>query len=243
MCAYFGGKSRNGKDIALFIKKRMEGIKCDELIEPFCGILGVTRHLVDDYLVTSSDYNEDLIFLLEYLQKNPTFTMPVINREKFDELKKAHELSFEKSFAMLFCTYMSHYKGSYLPNDCADKTGRLHPHHTRNFNNLNKNIIPVINKFKFYNWEYDRWDEHLSSGGYVVYCDPPYVNTSQAYKKNNFDSDKFWKIMKKWKDYGNYIFVSELTCPIKHEELYSKSSNISASNKKKRMIDKLFFIL
>jgi len=129
-----------------------------------------------------------------------------------------------------------------LPSDYVPKNGKRREYGTENFKSIKKNIVPIIDKIEFYNREYEEWDNHLSSGGFVVYCDPPYANTELRYKKNKFDTEKFWKTIKKWKTYGNYIFVSELTCPIEHEEIYSKILPVSTSNKKKKMVDKLFYI-
>ncbi len=241
--SYYGGKSRTGKDIARAIKNRMKGVDCDELLEPFCGLLGVTRHLTDDYLITCSDYNEDLIFLHKYIQKNALTTMPIITKERYNELKNNSTLSFEKSFAMFFCTYMAMYKGSYLPSTLVDKNGRIHQLHARNFKTLKNIISPISNKIDFYHRDYEEWDSHLSQGSFIIYCDPPYVGTDQVYKNKSFDTDKFWKTMKRWKDYGNHIFVSELSCPIEHELLYSKILDVTVSNNKKQMVDKLYYVL
>ena len=248
MCAYYGGKSRNGKDIAevikCVVKKELKDVpKTIELIEPFCGMLGVTRHLVGDYVVSSSDYNEDLIYLLNHLKENPEFEMPKISREKFKELKNQNENSFEKSFALLFCTYMSYYRGSYAPESVTDKKGNVHNFHLRNYNNLKKGVVPVLNKINLSVCDYQFWDARLKNGGFIVYCDPPYCHTYQAYKKKIFDTEQFWTTVKKWKNYGNYVFVSELKCPIENIEVYCKSLQCTTSNKNKKMIDKLFYIL
>ncbi len=244
MCAYYyGGKSRTGKDIAIAIKNHMKDIKCYELIEPFCGMLGVSKNLINDYLITCSDYNEDLIFLHKYIQENPNFTMPVISKERFNELKVSNELSFERSFAMFCCTYLAMYKGSYVSNDSLLKSGKIRHIHSENFKSIKNIIVPISNKIDFYCKEYNEWESHLSQGSFIIYCDPPYVDTFQKYKTKIFDTDKFWKTVKRWKDYGNYVFVSELTCPIEHEVIYSKTLACSTSTKKKQMLDKLFFIL
>jgi site-specific DNA-adenine methylase len=138
---------------------------------------------------------------------------------------------------------MSYYRGSFAPKSVIDKKGSVHNFHLRNFNNIKNNIIPIINKIQFKHCDYTFWDENLKNGGFIVYCDPPYYKKNQAYKTNDFDTEEFWKIIKRWKNYGNHIFVSELQCPIEHEELFSKCITCTTSNKNKKMIDKLFYIL
>ena len=51
----------------------------------------------------------------------------------------------------------------------------------------------------------------------IVYCDPPYANTTEYGKGSNknedsFNSVEFWDYMRKWSD-ENIVFVSEYAAP------------------------------
>jgi len=236
--SYCGGKQRTGKNIAEIIQKNS---KFKNYIEPFCGMLGVTIHL-NDLIIKCSDYNEDVIFILNELKNERLNIMPIINKELYNSLKNGNDLNTEGSFARLFCTYMSFYRGSFIPNDCVDNEGRIHKMHNRNFNRLQL-LKNYIKSFEFTKKDYTEWEDEVKKGGYLIYCDPPYFNTAKIYKTKNFNSEDFWKTMKRWKDYGNDVFVSELVCPIEHDVLFEKVIDVSVSNKKKVMNDKLFKIL
>ena len=83
----------------------------------------------------------------------------------------------------------------------------------RNFYSELKNSLKSIQgaisrkDVKFYHRKYDAWKPK----GMLVYCDPPYKDTTQ-YKVGDFDHEKFWNVMRKWSK-DNYVFVSEETAP------------------------------
>lgn len=49
--------------------------------------------------------------------------------------------------------------------------------------------------------------------GDVVYCDPPYANTTSYKDTDAFDHDKFWDVCRDWAALGALVFVSEYTAP------------------------------
>lgn len=242
--AYIGGKSRTCKEISKIIKEYVKDKEVKEYYEPFCGGLSVACEFVNEYIVNCSDYNEDLIYFWNEV-KNGNFTeMPVVSEEYFDELKNSKELSLDKSFAMFWCTYLCVYKGKYMPNNYIKVKGRriMRRYQSERFSGIKKkeSKIKLIN---FECCEYKTVSNKVKDGKFIIYCDPPYINTIQAYKVKTFNSEEFWKTMKLWTDQGNYVFVSEKVCPIDHIVMHEKDLSISMSNKGKRMSDKLFLII
>ena len=46
----------------------------------------------------------------------------------------------------------------------------------------------------------------------LIYCDPPYANTTKYTGTPDFDTDKFWDVMRKWSK-DNDIYISEYEAP------------------------------
>ncbi len=69
--------------------------------------------------------------------------------------------------------------------------------------NKHKNLKGVIFKHRNY--------KNLNPKGEIVYCDPPYANTTEY--TGNFDSKQFWHIIRKWSQ-DNIVLISEYTAPV-----------------------------
>ena len=57
--------------------------------------------------------------------------------------------------------------------------------------------------------------------GFVIYCDPPYNNTTGYENSKNFDFEEFWNTMNKWSE-NNIVLVSELNAPENWISIWSK---------------------
>lgn len=234
--AYIGGKSRTCKEISKIIKDYVKDKEVKEYYEPFCGGLSVACLMTDLCPVNCSDYNEDLIYFWNEVKSGNFTEMPVVSKEYFDELKNSEELSINKSFAVFWCTYLCVYKGSY----CIDGIGKREYHGER-YRSI-KRKEPFIKLMNFENCDYKDISNKVKDGKFIIYCDPPYVNTFQPYKVKTFESEEFWKTVKLWSDQGNYVFVSEKVCLIDHVVMHEKDLQVSIGSRTKRMIDKLFLI-
>ena len=241
MPAYSGGKFYTSKDIYKAIKEQVKNKEVRGYIEPFCGGLNVIKEFVDEYECYAYDNNKDLIFLWNHIKENDFDIMPVISKEYFDELKKSNELSVDKSFAMLFCVYNCIQYGSYVSNSYQANSGRINKYHEERYNGIIK-YKSKIKKINFKCQDYKHTTEQVQNGGFIIYCDPPYINTAQTYSSKNFNTEEFWKTVEIWKQLGNYVFVSEKTCPENYEVIFEKNINVGTSRGSKRMTDKLFMV-
>jgi len=248
MPCYIGGKFRNCKDIKKAIMLDIKDEEIKGFIEPFCGGLNVTKEFYKDYNCFCFDNNEDLIYMWNYIKNNVLPDIPIISKEKYKELINETELSFEKSFASFFCTFSSIYKGSYINDHKINKkSSTIRYYHKERYNGIKK----IENLFKSVNFQLTDYKNitkyiDISQGGYIIYCDPPYLNTLQGYaNKNIFDSLEFWNTAKKWKEMGNYVYVSELSIPddINNKIIFEKNINIPISQGRRVMNDKLFKLL
>ena len=242
MPSYSGGKFYTSKDIYKAIKEQVKNKEVRGYIEPFCGGLNVIREFVDEYECYAYDNNKDLIFLWNHIKENDFDIMPVISKEYFDELKKSNELSVDKSFAMLFCVYNCIQYRGYVNNHYVNKkTTKISRTHNIRYNGIKK-VEQHIKKINFKCQDYKHTTEQVQDGGFIIYCDPPYTDTTQAYSTKKFNAEEFWNTVLLWKYLGNYIFVSEKVCPVDNTCIFEKNINISMTRGDKKMTDKLFMI-
>lgn len=76
----------------------------------------------------------------------------------------------------------------------------------------------------------------------LIYCDPPYNNTTQAYGTGTFNTEEFWSVMRKWSK-NNDVYISEYSAPDDFEcvlEMPTKTSIRNKDNKMDKRIEKLF---
>lgn len=233
---YYGGKSRTGKDIAKVLKSLISSIgPIKGYIEPFCGALGVMRHMTNDYFVCyASDSCKDLILLFKEIV-NDTFIKPDMTEAEYKSLKYS-ESSALRGYAGFGLSYSGQWFRAYSQKYIGKRN-----QNDESFNAL-MNIKDSIKRVEFTHCDYRNCNEDIVNGGYLIYCDPPYKHSLYGYEgcSHSFNSEEFWTTVKQWKEYGNIVVVSERECPIKHEILYIKQlCNID----KTVYVDKLFLIV
>lgn len=77
----------------------------------------------------------------------------------------------------------------------------------------------------------------INSNNPVIYCDIPYKGTGE-YKEGGFDHDKFFQ----WaNDCPHPVYVSEYDTPLIEVNAFTHRSSLSATNNKKKTIEKIFW--
>lgn len=74
----------------------------------------------------------------------------------------------------------------------------------------------------------------------LIYCDPPYANTTKY--KDDFDHDKFWKWCRDKVKEGHTVFVSEYNAPDDFKCVWSKEiiNKLTKNTGSKKGVEKLF---
>jgi len=85
---------------------------------------------------------------------------------------------------------------------------------------------------------------NLSPIDSVIYCDPPYNETTQYSKKivGEFVSEEFWDVIRKWSK-DNIVIVSEYNAPSDFDCIWEKKIKLDirdSNNKRKPRVEKLF---
>ena len=204
---YLGGKHQNGKYIAEVLNLLAPPDEVDGYFEPFCGSLGVFKHMTNYNKSVASDIHLDLIQLWTEVQDN-TFIPPnyKITDKVWEKTKKLKSPNALKAFVGFGCSF----GGVFFIGNAQkyDKQGK------RDFrqeciNSINK-IKPFIQKKNvvFENKSYDQFNPN----NMLIYCDPPYKGTTKYKGLEDFNHNKFWQTMRKWSK-NNIVVISEESAP------------------------------
>jgi site-specific DNA-adenine methylase len=205
MCAYYhGGKKRIGKHIADAIRAKSSHRKT--YMEPFCGMLGVFRHIHPEEFDTIhlADRNPAIIKMWE-AAKNGWEAPQSCSKKRY--LKMKHSKAVLTPDA-IFCGFACSMRGS-LFSTFVDVNNIKHQ----------SDHIKEISKFLLEN-------VYLTSGDYrdtippntegaVLYLDPPYKGTTNKFQINrvhnsHFDYDSFLEWAVKMSA-NNDVYISEQT--------------------------------
>lgn len=95
-----------------------------------------------------------------------------------------------------------------------------------------RNTLLQIDKLKeveFYCSEYDKLEIPDNS---VIYCDPPYQNTTQYLISKQFNSVEFWMWCRRMANKGHEVIISEYQSPNDFTCIWEKKVTNSLSTKK-----------
>ncbi len=204
---YLGGKHQNGRYIANILYHLASPDDVKGYLEPFCGSLGVFKHMSNYKKVIGSDIHPDLIKLWKEV-KNDNFIPPKykITDAAWEKARKLKSPNATKAFVGFGCSFGGIF---FIAN--AQKYDK------QNKRDFRKEAIKSINKIKpmiqkknivFKNKSYDKYNPKSM----LIYCDPPYIGKTKYHGIKPFNHDKFWKIMRKWSK-NNIVLISEEKAP------------------------------
>lgn len=227
---YMGSKARIAKDILpIMLKDRKEG---QYWVEPFVG----GANLIDKVSgkCIGNDANKYIIALLKYMQSDnldialvtqDEYTIVKNNKEKYPDWYIGY-VGYQLSYGAQF--FSSYRKDSIGKRNYAEEA-------KRNIEKQSKNIQHI----QFYNKNYKELDIPKNS---LIYCDPPYKNTSGYSNAPTFNHDEFWKWAEQKVKDGHTVFVSEYSAPNEWECVWQKElvSSLTKNTGAKKGIEKLF---
>lgn len=233
MMNYHGGKQRVGKDIAGIINNiLLQNEGCiDAYIEPFCGMLGVYKHIDIypnlEYLL--GDIQGNVIEMCKAFQRGWMPTENLENKETYIKIRNIKNDTKEKGFYGFFNTYRGSFFDTFNYQD------------NNQFNRIiekAKKIIDMNPNAVFTKGDYTQFS---NKKGCIFYCDPPYENTNCKYLEK-FDSEKFYNWCIKMSK-TNLVFVSSYNVPdkLKWIIVYERTIKLPGTVKKPR-IEKLYLV-
>jgi len=183
-------------------------------------MLGVYQHIPSlfskEYKLKykAGDINKSVILMWKAAQKGWKPPTKSFSRDQFYKLKESKHSPL-RGFVGSLQSFRGVFFGAYYPYKS-----------TRNKNSSEK-VQNIAKELRDVDFKYCSYDKFSNLKNYVIYCDPPYQNTSQFYYENNkrsnlrFDNDKFFKWCMKMAE-NNIVFISEYSCPKKFKKIWSK---------------------
>ena len=238
MTSYHGGKQKLGVKIVKEIYEiSKENNKIVGYCEPFCGMLGVYQHIPDFFnkkmIYLAGDTNDSVIRMWKRAQKNwkpPT----TCTKAEYERLKMSSNSALKGYIGHQY-SFGGQYFMGYAPSygKKVDST------------KASEKVVSISKKLSNTKFSTGDYKQYSNLSNFIIYCDPPYQNTSQRYKfMNNFDSDEFWdwcRFMSK----KNIIFVSCYNAPKDFTRIASfnhKLTGIIHSNGNRKRTEKLYII-
>jgi len=199
-------------------------------VEPFVGGANMIDKVDGNRI--GNDVNLYLIALYKALQ-NGWIPPTDISREMYYNIKaNSHQCSDELvGFVGFLCSFGGKWWGGYAFNNNGDNYALRG---SKALIKQSKNLIGV----DFRCGNYIEMDIPSNS---LIYCDPPYANTTNY--KNTFNHIEFWQWCRQKNKDGHTVFISEYNAPsdfecvkvINHKTILNKNSQ-------DRRIEKLFTI-
>jgi DNA adenine methylase len=194
---YMGGKFKIRKALGELINKNVEGY---DYYEPFVGAAWVLGEVKAENRY-ASDANPWLITMWKALQDGwvPPET---VTEGEYKWYKENQPLDDPMT---AFCGFGCSFAGKWFGGYARCKRGDDYVRNARN--SLLKHLPYIASAtFAFANYA------DLKPTDTLVYCDPPYKNTTGYGATSLFDHDEFWEVMREWSK-SNTVLVSEYTAP------------------------------
>ena len=204
---YMGGKSRISKQIAEILNSAID--KDTPFVSLFCGSCAIESKVQADVKILN-DKHPYLIAMWQALQ-NGWMPPDVVTKEEYYRVKaNMDENPALAGFVGFGCSFGGKWWGGYA----KDKRGDNYCGQAKR--GLLKDLVG-IQSATFTCLDYH--DVEIPDGA-VVYCDPPYVNTT-GYTVGQFDTNEFWDYMRQLSNRCD-VYISEESAPDDFECIWSK---------------------
>ena len=231
--AYVGGKSKGSEHIIDILNdKKYDNMK---YLEPFVGYGHILRRVNKKKSYTACDINPLVISLLKGIQ-DKTKRYPNISKNEYYILKNKTNHSFKRAIAAFAYSYNGKEWGGYTENSKCG-TRESYPQERKNYyDKLRQNDTFMKTKISLCDYR------TIRPRNYLIYCDPPYINTT-GYGDIKFNHKEFWDTIRKWSK-DNTVFVSEYKAPSDFKCVAKKGKHQSLGGKgaDKIVYEKLFTI-
>lgn len=224
---YLGGKSKIRKQVSVFLESvRKPG---QTYFEPFVDGAWVLQEMSGKRIASDGCY--PLIAMYKALQ-NGWIPPETLLEEEYQALKKdADPYNFMRAFAGFGCSFGGKWFDGYA------RSGERN--YCENAKNSLLKQLPKISDVQFID---GLFHDHKPEG-MLVYCDPPYQDTTGYGAFSGFDHELFWETMRKW-SVNNTVVVSEYNAPEDFHcvlEIPTKT-DLRVGDKGERRIEKLFML-
>ena len=236
---YVGSKNKLSKDLVPIIQSYITS-DTKGYLEPFVGGGNVIDKIQCNNKI-GCDIHKQLIELLKYTRDYSYLIPDIIAEEEYNKVKSNKEQYEDWYLGLIgFCaTFGAKYFGGYARGGKGDNSGEKTKSAIRNLKKQASNLQNI--EFKCCDFRNISKDKIK---GYVIYCDPPYRNTTK-YKIGDFPYEEFYQWCKDMSK-DNVVLVSEynmpddFTCIWQKETKVNFDSNRKSNDEKNKRVEKLY---
>ncbi len=214
---YMGGKFKIRKALGEFINKNLDG---RDYYEPFVGAAWVLSEVKAENRF-ASDANPWLITMWKALQ-NGWVAPDEVSEEMYNQYNKDKPLDDPMTAFIGFgCSFGGKWFGGYARN-------KIKHNYAKSTKSSLAKLLSFIQSAKFSFRSYEK----LSPYNALIYCDPPYRNTTGYGAVDTFDHNEFWQRAREWSE-NNIVLVSEYDAPEDFVCVLGLQSRMGLRNTKK----------
>lgn len=225
---YFGGKAK----IAKYIVPYLESVRKKEqlFVEPFVGGANIISKMSGKR--KAFDYNRYLVEMYKGVQNG--YELPdYISEAQYKYIKEnKDEDKVLTGFVGFGCSFAGKWFGGY-----ARGHGGTKGYADTSKRSLLKKMQTCMDvEFGYANYR------DLQLKDCLIYCDPPYRNTTSFSGTPKFDTEEFWNVMRTW-SMSNDVYISEYSAPDDFQcvlEIKAKTDIRNKNNRPEKRIEKLF---
>lgn len=226
---YLGGKFGLAKAIGSILDDYL-AVGTGHFVEPFVGGFNILPKLKNAASAVCSDIHPGLAHMY-YAYLNGWGPPERVSEEMYKELKSNGANDPLSTFVSFACSFGGKEWGGYARSGDTNFAGVGSRSMLKAFRSL-----PCRPKFLRSSYS----DLEIPPGS-VVYCDPPYANTT-GYKTGDFDHEGFYAWAEQASEHS-FVFVSEFTGPDDWPVVWEKSRKITCTTAEyKTKVDKLFLV-
>ncbi len=224
---YFGGKQRIASDLVEILKAYRVS-KTQLFFEPFLGGCNVVSRM--DGRRAASDANGYLIAMYRALQSG-WLPPENVTADEYASAKAGKVDDPTRAFIGFGCSFAGKWFGGFA------KSGQRN--YATNARNSLLRKAPGLQGVALFHKSY----EEFRPTGCLIYCDPPYQGTTQYGAVGQFDTERFWSVMRGWA-VTNTVLVSEYKAPAGCEVVWEKEvkTDIRGAAGKALRTEKLFVV-
>lgn len=202
---YMGGKYRTRHKIlaAILADTNRRAV----WVEPFCGAAWVTKLAAPNFdRVLASDLNADVIAYWQAVQTG-WVPPPAVTEDDYREARLLTEPSAYRAHVLINCSFGGKWARGYARRGKRKGDPYYYPGAS---SRRDAKDAPLLTGVDFTHGPYQSAPVTSDS---VVYCDPPYEDTTAYDAIGKFDSGEFWAMALSWAELGAHVYVSEYDSP------------------------------
>lgn len=225
---YFGGKAKIAKYIVPYLESVRK--KNQIFIEPFVGGANIISKMSGSR--KAYDFNEYLIEMYKAVQNG--YELPnTLSEDEYQHIKNNKD---EDKVLTGFVGFGYSFAGKWFGGYARGHGGKNGYADTSKRSLLRKMSTMSDVEFGYADYKTLEFDNCL------IYCDPPYKNTTKFTGTPDFNTEEFWDVMRKWSK-NNDVYISEYEAPDDFEcvlEIKTTTDIRNKDNKMEKRVEKLF---